>query len=530
MPVFIIKNITLIITLVFLEVSLFFFSLNYIVYEDWVSWYFPVGVNFVSLLLLRFRFWPAIFIGWTSGQIVFNYLYYDLVPDNLLYVYLFDWMEKIPFVLPLIYAKYRKMDFEIERLKGLISVLALALFYRITRSLYLLLNLEYFYGSIPESMLFQVIVAHILGGFVGILLTLMIVYSWRWLQRNHHTLEYRKLLYFFLSLSALLLTTFITYQYQPEVIYLLRVLAILTFIWFAYHFGWIGVVIAGLSFNILILISVYGVKDTNFMLENQEFIITYSLTVLLWGAMVNEHKRISLRLIGKNQNLSANNKKLIGLNKHIQELSERVIQVQEQERKMFSQTLHDELGQNIAALKIGLEIMKSKTSDGMDIVNQSVNDIHSSVYDLMNWVRPSILEDGLFSTLESHYFRERLKNANIKYHLNLLGQNENLSEVLKISIFRIVQEAVTNSIKYSQAENFSIDLIIEDKHLTLNIKDDGVGKQNHSKKQLAGGFGLLGIREKVFAFSGNISIMTENGFEISIKIPTHYESDYVVHL
>jgi signal transduction histidine kinase len=70
-----------------------------------------------------------------------------------------------------------------------------------------------------------------------------------------------------------------------------------------------------------------------------------------------------------------------------------------------------------------------------------------------------------------------------------------------------------------KANHFSIDLIIEDKYIRLNIKDDGIGKRHHSKTELSGGFDLLGIRDKVSAFSGNIKIITEGVFEIVIEIP-----------
>ena len=506
-----------------LEGTFFLFSLNYIVYENLVSWYFPVGLNLVSFILLPFRYWPAVLLGQAFGQIAFSHLYYDFELTKLWSILYTDWIDKLLLLLPLIYIKYRRIPLEIDRFKGLILILGVTLFYRGARSLYLILDprTDVFYRDISEPMFSQIIVSHILGGFVGIILALMVAYLGIWIWRNYNKLEWPKLLQFILSLMVLMLVPYSIYQFQPEVMYLLRMIGVLAFIWFAYKFGWIGVIGAALGLNSLILIAAYGVNDTAIMLENQTILTTYGLTALLLGALVNEYNLIKLQLIDNNQLLTLNNIKLLSLKKNIQQLSEKVIEVQEKERKTFSQTLHDELGQNIAALKIGLQIMQSSTSDGIDIVNQSVNEIHSSVYDLMNWVRPSILEDGLFATLESHYFRERLKNANIKYQINLSGNSETLSEVLKISIFRIIQEAVTNSIKYSQAEHFSIDLIIEKKNILLKIKDDGIGSQIHRLEELTGGFGLTGIKERVFTLSGNIELITDNGFYIAIEIPIH---------
>jgi glucose-6-phosphate-specific signal transduction histidine kinase len=517
-----------------LEGTLYMFSLNYVVYAEWVSWYFPVGANLVAFILLPLRYWPAVFIGMDAGQIGFHYLYYDLELDNLWFIFSADWMHKTLLLMPLIYIKYRGIPLEIDRFKGLILILGVTLFYRGVRSIDLILhlnsNLEDYYRNIPDEMIVQVIVSHILGGFVGILFALMIAYSGLWLWRNYNKLEWYKLLQFMVSLAVLLLATYTTYHFQPEVMYLLRMIGVLAFIWFAYKFGWIGVIGAALGLNSLILIVVYGVNDTAIMLENQTILTTYGLTALLLGALVNEYNVIKHQLVENNQLLILKNTKLVSLNENIQQLSEKVIDVQEQERKMFSQALHDELGQNIVALKIGLQIMEKEmqtaTLDGVDLVNQSVSAIHSSMYDLMSLVSPIILEEGLFAALDGPYFREKLKNSHIEYHTNLLGNTEALSEAHRIAIFRIIQEAVTNTIKYSQAKNFLIDLIIEEKFIILKIKDDGIGTQNKNQEQLTGGFGLTGIKDRVFALSGTIELISENGFYIAIEIPNHNKSKF----
>jgi len=510
-----------------LEGTLFMFSMNYVVYEDWVSWYFPVGVNLVSFILLPLRFWPAVFIGMDLGQIGFHYLYHDFELNELWFIFSAEWIHKTLLLTPLIYIKYRGISLEIDRFKGLVLILSIALFYRGVRSIDLVLhlnsNLKDHYGKIPDEMLIQVVVSHILGGFIGILFALMVAYSGLWLWNNYHKIEWHKLLQFILSFTVFMLATSITYLFQPEVLYLLRMLGVLIFIWFAYQFGWIGAIVSALGLNTLILITAYGINDTDIMLENQTFITTYGLSALLLGALVNEYNQIKNRLIENNQLLSLKNKKLVSLNTNIQQLSEKVIHVQEQELKLLSQTLHDELGQNIAALKIGLQIMKkesqSESPDGFDLINQSVKAIHTGVYDLMNWARPAILEEGLLAALESHYFRDRLANANIKYHIKLSGKIATLSEVQSIAIFRIIQEAVTNAIKYSQADNFTIALSIEGKYIILNIRDDGVGSQNNNHLELSGGFGLPGIKDRVLVLSGKIEFKIENGFEISIAIP-----------
>ncbi|MFT5451724.1 MAG: glucose-6-phosphate-specific signal transduction histidine kinase, partial [Enterobacterales bacterium] len=210
-----------------------------------VSWYFPVGLNLVSFILLPLRYWPAVFLGQAIGQIAFSHLYYDFALTELWSTLYKDWIDKILLLLPLIYIKYQRIPLEIDRFKGLMLIL---------------------------------------GGFVGILFALMIMYSGIWLWKNYNNIELTKLLHFIVSLLVLILSTSSIYLFQPEVIDLLRMVGVLTFIWFAYQFGWIGVIVAALSLNSLILIIAYGVSDTAMMLENQTTLTTYGLTALLLGA------------------------------------------------------------------------------------------------------------------------------------------------------------------------------------------------------------------------------------------------------
>lgn len=68
--------------------------LNYIVYENLVSWYFPVGLNLVSFILLPFRYWPAVLLAQAFAQIAFSHLYYDFELTELWSILYTDWIDK----------------------------------------------------------------------------------------------------------------------------------------------------------------------------------------------------------------------------------------------------------------------------------------------------------------------------------------------------------------------------------------------------------------------------------------------------
>lgn len=196
-------------------------------------------------------------------------------------------------------------------------------------------------------------------------------------------------------------------------------------------------------------------------------------------------------------------------------LSEHILRAREDERKSIAREIHDELGQLMTAIKIDLTLLKKNMPKGSELLLPKIATMMGHVdsgiqhiRDIVVKLRPLILDDlGLKAAMEWHA-EKYLTSANIKYQLIFNLDEKLLSEDLSTLLFRIYQEALTNSIRHSQANKIMISLTQEKNSLILQIKDDGIGiiqEQIDDHKS----FGLIGIRERLRPYAGTLEITSE---------------------
>jgi two-component system, NarL family, sensor histidine kinase UhpB len=212
-------------------------------------------------------------------------------------------------------------------------------------------------------------------------------------------------------------------------------------------------------------------------------------------------------------------------------LIERQDRAIEEERTNIARDLHDELGQVLTALKIDVSMLKrgvlsGKPLSGIEAEFKSITDlidrITQSVKRISKGLRPEALEDlGIVEAIR-YQVQEFGKRNNIECELNLPTVPPFIDSTLSITLFRIVQEALTNIMRHAQATKVRVNLEIRDDVLFVNIQDNGVGissREIESSKSL----GLIGLRERVRAMRGRFSISggTEGGTTISVLLPLH---------
>lgn len=115
------------------------------------------------------------------------------------------------------------------------------------------------------------------------------------------------------------------------------------------------------------------------------------------------------------------------------------------------------------------------------------------------------------------YVQKYLKSANVKYNISFKGEESLFNEDLKIVLFRVFQEALTNVIHHSNATECSISLSQKDETLILQIKDNGIEvtqKQIENPKS----FGLIGIRERLYPYVGRLNVIGHKGMETTLTI------------
>jgi PAS domain S-box-containing protein len=212
-------------------------------------------------------------------------------------------------------------------------------------------------------------------------------------------------------------------------------------------------------------------------------------------------------------------------NSQLRELSNSLTQVREQERTRISRELHDDLGQQLAGLKLSLSWLGNRIKDGRETTTHNVDDMRhqldgaiASVRRIAAELRPRVLDDRDFAEALTWQTREFTRHSGLEVSLSLEAGERVRDNGLATALFRIVQEALTNVVRHAQASQVCISLVEHDGQLVLAIYDDGVGFDGAVRK---GGVGLVGMRERCAAIGGVFAIQSRpgEGTNVSVSIP-----------
>ncbi|MDH5620456.1 MAG: histidine kinase [Gammaproteobacteria bacterium] len=201
------------------------------------------------------------------------------------------------------------------------------------------------------------------------------------------------------------------------------------------------------------------------------------------------------------------------------ELSQQLINAQEDERRRLSRELHDSLGQSLGAIKYSLERVMamfdspehgspaSEMGGIVDSVGRLIRETRSMAISL----RPPLLDDiGTASAIGwlCQHFADTFRE--IKFHIDIDVPNADIPDYLATPVYRIVQEALNNVVKHAAASTVMVALHLDDSVLVLEILDDGVGfdtgEENTGSFRQLGKMGRLGMRERALHTNGQLNI------------------------
>jgi signal transduction histidine kinase len=216
--------------------------------------------------------------------------------------------------------------------------------------------------------------------------------------------------------------------------------------------------------------------------------------------------------------------------RELRELSLKLVRAQEEERRSISRELHDEVGQMLTGLRMELaglgrfhsaseKEFEAKIKECRVLLEQTLQ----AVRDLAMGLRPSMLDDiGLGAALEWQA-REFARRYDIPVNVLLEAPLEQLTETQKTSIYRVVQEALTNCARHAHARSIGIRLKQAGEALELAVADDGIGMQSEGRGK---GLGLIGIQERIRELGGVFSILSlpQQGTTLAVTIPLRVSS------
>jgi PAS domain S-box-containing protein len=216
--------------------------------------------------------------------------------------------------------------------------------------------------------------------------------------------------------------------------------------------------------------------------------------------------------------------------KRLQILTQRLVEVQEEERRAIARELHDRVGQTLSALNINLIIMRgqilpdslervaARFDDSMQLVGETI----TLVRDVMSNLRPSVLDDyGLEAALQSHV-DEYMSRYGIKVIFDKPAQPiPRLGPSIEMTFLRIAQEGLMNIARHAHANQVIISLWQEGDSVCMAIQDNGSGITSWQQANRPGSHGLTIMRERAEAFGGTLKVgsVPGKGTKIEMSIP-----------
>jgi signal transduction histidine kinase len=216
----------------------------------------------------------------------------------------------------------------------------------------------------------------------------------------------------------------------------------------------------------------------------------------------------------------------------LQAMSRQLVDVQESERRQIARELHDRVGQNLTALSISLDIMKSQIGEGgSSALNTRLEDAATllestagSIENVMSELRPPMLDDyGLLPALQ-WYGNEFWRRTGIRVNVEGDERMERVPQTTEIALFRIAQEALNNVAKHAHASHVDIALARNGSRVVMTVSDDGMGfdaAPAMASRRRRPGLGMVTMRERTQAVGGEFEIgpAPDRGARVLVRVP-----------
>jgi signal transduction histidine kinase len=225
---------------------------------------------------------------------------------------------------------------------------------------------------------------------------------------------------------------------------------------------------------------------------------------------------------------------LVVSHQKLRQLAGHLDNVKEEERKRIAREIHDELGQNLLALRIDAELLLARTQDRHSRLHTRakatlghIDATIKSVRQIINDLRPNVLDLGLNAAAawQVAQFQQR---TGIECELVEPATDIVVNDQCATGLFRILQESLSNVARHSRATSVRVELQVDGEWVRMLVRDDGIGFAPGGR-QKSGAFGLIGIEERVRILGGTCSIIGSpgKGTTVIVAVPTKDPSENV---
>lgn len=201
-------------------------------------------------------------------------------------------------------------------------------------------------------------------------------------------------------------------------------------------------------------------------------------------------------------------------------------QIKEEERKRIAREIHDDLGQNLLALRIEADLLANRTAQRHPrlfaracATRKQIDDAIRSVRTIINDLRPTVLDLGLSAAVEWQVTQFR-KRSGIDCELIDPDGAPYIDDRCAVALFRVLQESLSNIQQHARASQVRVELRHQGGSLRMMIADNGIGLRDDSRTKL-GSFGLVGIEERMSLLGGNCTILSSvlGGTTVTVSVP-----------
>jgi PAS domain S-box-containing protein len=218
-------------------------------------------------------------------------------------------------------------------------------------------------------------------------------------------------------------------------------------------------------------------------------------------------------------------------------LSGRILSLQDDERRRIARELHDSLGQYLVSIKMNLDLLSTMIKDDEQsaIISSCVHAAHeclSETRTISHLLHPPLLDEAGFASAARWFIEGFAERSGLQVNLDISPDLARLNRDTETTLFRILQEALTNVHRHSEGTSVQINLQVDAEHVRLGISDNGKGIPEDRLRRLSDddsetGVGLAGMRERVRELGGSLAITAASpGTTITVNIPifSHAES------
>lgn len=201
----------------------------------------------------------------------------------------------------------------------------------------------------------------------------------------------------------------------------------------------------------------------------------------------------------------------------LRKLALHIQRVKEEERKRIAQEVHDELGGNLTAIKIGVAWLArhgggdpAKGEERLKYLDEVVDSTMDAIHRIASDLRPSVLDFGIVSALRWQT-EQVCRSAGIDCRFFTKLTQVPLDDETSIAVFRIAQECLTNIVKHARATRVEVRLEARQNRLILEIQDNGIGPRRTAGRSRGRALGLIGMNERAWALGGSFSLTPAEG-------------------